>query len=336
MRLVTGIYLVLAIAAACAFAGDPRKEAKRVAPPGGVKTPGVRIPFAKLKTELEFDTPVAPAWMALADSILLPSKDGLARVDPKSKENKFREPIGGLNQPCAGLVSAFASLWVPTCGDGALARLDPKTYKVTATLATGAANVRTGIAATADSVWMLTDKRGTLSRIDPVQNLVVAEFRVYADCNSLVFGETALWLTCPAQNRVLRVDPQTNLVDKSIEVSTGPIALAIGEGSVWVLCEKEGKVERIDPKTNKATKSIELGAPAGGGAIAFGEGSLWISMPGFPLTRIDTQAEKVVQQFYGEGGGFLLTTTNTLWLTDFSAGKLLRLDTRRIAATLAE
>ena len=75
---------------------------------------------------------------------------------------------------------------------------------------------------------MLTDKRGTLSRIDPAQNLVVAEFRVYADCNTLVFGETALWLTCPAENRVLRVDPQTNLVDKSIEVSAAPTALVAG------------------------------------------------------------------------------------------------------------
>ena len=31
---------------------------------------------------------------------------------------------------------------------------------------------------------MLTDTRGTLSRIDPVQNVVVAELRVYADCNT--------------------------------------------------------------------------------------------------------------------------------------------------------
>ena len=46
--------------------------------------------------------------------------------------------------------------------------------------------------------------------------------------------------------------------------------------------------------------------------------------------------EKVVQQFYGEGGGFLLTTQNSVWLADSAAGKLLRFDTRRIAATLAE
>ena len=45
---------------------------------------------------------------------------------------------------------------------------------------------------------------------------------------------------------------------------------------------------------------------------------------------------KSVQQFYGEGGGFLVTTQNSLWLAEPTAGKLLRLDTRRIAATLAE
>jgi virginiamycin B lyase len=337
MRVVTGIYVVLAIAVTCGFASDPQKGPKRAPLPAqGIKTPGVRIPFVDLKTELEFEAPAPPVWIALADSILMPSKEGFARVDPKAKESKLGEPIGGLSQPCGGLVNAFSSLWVPNCGDGTVARLDPKTFKVTKKLATGTSSARVGIAATADSVWMLTDTRGTLSRIDPTENLVVAEFRVYADCNTLMFGETALWLTCPAESRVLRVDPQTNLVDKSIEVSAGPIALALGESSVWVLCEKEGKVERIDPKTNKVTKTIELGAPASGGAMAFGEGSLWISMPGFPITRIDPQTDKVVQQFYGEGGGFLLTTQNSVWLADAAASKLLRLDTRRIAATLAE
>ena len=43
-----------------------------------------------------------------------------------------------------------------------------------------------------------------------------------------------------------------------------------------------------------------------------------------------------MQQFYGEGGGFLLTTPNSVWLAEPAAGKLVRLDTRRIAATLAE
>ena len=98
---------------------------------------------------------------------------------------------------------------------------------------------------------MLTDTRGTLSRIDPAQNLVVAEFRVYADCNTLVFGETALWLTCPAENRVLRVDPQTNLVDKSIEVSAAPTAVG-GRGKFGLgAVRKRGQGGTDRPKTNK-------------------------------------------------------------------------------------
>lgn len=337
MRVVCGMVLLVVFGLTCSFAGDPKKDAKRAPLPAlGIKTPGVRIPYADLKAELEFLPLAPPAWMALADMILLPGNEGFARVNPKTKENKLGEPVSGLSQPCAGVISAFTSLWAPNCGDGTVARLDPKTFKLTKKLAIGAGNVRLGIAATADSVWMFTDTRGTISRIDPQQNEVVAEFRVYPDCNTLAFGETALWLTCPAENRVLRVNPATNLVDKSIEVSEGPIALAFGETSVWVLCEKDGKVDRIDPKTNKVTKTIELGAPANGGAIAFGEGSLWVSMKGFPITRIDPAGEKVIQQFYGDGGGYLLTTTNSLWLADAAAGKLVRLDTRRIAATLAE
>ena len=120
-------------------------------------------------------------------------------------------------------MNAFNSLWVANCGDGTLVRAEPRTVKVTKTLTSGAGTARAGIAATADSVWMFTDARGTISRIDPVQNVVVAEFRVYPDCNTLTFGETALWLTCPAENSVLRIDPATNLVDKSIEVSDGPV-----------------------------------------------------------------------------------------------------------------
>jgi len=336
MRVIRCTYVLLAIAVSCGLAAD-KKDVKHAAlPAAGIKTPGVRIPYAELKSEAELEAPAPPAWMAVADSVLIPAKDGFARVDPKAKESKLGEAIGGLKQPCGGAVTAFNSVWVANCGDGTLARLDARTFKVTRTLTTGAGTARPGIAATADSVWMFTDTRGTISRIDPVQNEVVAEFRVYPDCNTLAFGETALWLTCPAEDRVLRIDPQTNLVDKSIEVSAGPTALSFGESSVWVLCGKDGKVDRIDPKTNKVTKTIELGAPATGGAMAFGEGSLWVSMTGFPITRIDPQGEKVVQQFYGEGGGYLLTTQNTIWLANPAAGKVVRLDTRRIAATLAE
>jgi streptogramin lyase len=216
--------------------------------------------------------------------------------------------------------------------------VDTKAGKVTKKLPVGTDNVAPSVAATADSIWAFTDDKTTLSRIDPELNTVVAEIRLPAGCNSLTFGETALWVTCPSENRVLRINPELNQVEKHIETSAYPKALVIGEGSVWVLCEKDGKIERIDPKTNKISKTIDLGAPAIGGAIADGLGSLWVTMQGFPLTRIDTTVDKerVVQQFYGEGGGAIQVGLGSLWLSNLNSGTLWRIDPKRVAATLAE
>jgi streptogramin lyase len=234
------------------------------------------------------------------------------------------------------MVSAFGSLWVPTCGDGALQRIDPKTFKVTATVPSGAADIRGSIAASTDSIWLLTDNRETLSRIDPDQNAVVGEIRLPVGCNSMIFAETAIWLACPEQNRILKINPATNVVDKRIEVAGRPLSITSGEGSIWVLCGKDGKVDRIDPKTDKVTKSIELLVPNAEGAIAYGMGFVWVTMNGFPVTRIDATAETVAQQFWGEGGGGLTTGGGAIWLSNLSAGTVARVDPKLLLATLAE
>ena len=158
-----------------------------------------------------------------------------------------------------------------------------------------------------------------------------------------VVTKDAVWVTSSRKNIVGRLDPKTNTVVTLVETGPRPCSgLVEAFGSIWVpICGEQDKpdtkgLQRIDPKTNKVTKTIELGAPATSGAMAFGEGSLWVSITGFPITRIDPQAEKVVQQFYGEGSGYLLTTQNSVWLANPATVKVVRLDTRRIAATLAE
>jgi virginiamycin B lyase len=309
-------------------------------PKQGIRTPGVQIPFSSLKPEATFHLPDKPApdkpdWIFFTTTVFVPAKNRLDKIDVKT--NKIGDPVADLHKPCGGMISAFGSLWVPACGDGSLLRIDPKTFKVTATIASGADDVGGSLAATADSVWLLTDAKTTLSRIDPDQNAVVGELRVPAGCGSLTFGETALWLACPNENKVLRINPATNLVEKAIDVSAHPEALAVGGTSIWVLCEKDGMIDRIDPKTNKVSKSIELDVPGVKGAIAFGEGSVWVTQMGFPLTRIDPQTETVVQQFIGAGGGgSILTSPGAIWLSNPEAGTLLRIDPKRVLATLAE
>ena len=311
------------------------KVVKSSLPSSGIKTPGIGIPFANLKPEAQISLPSKPGWLFFSNSVFAPGVKGLERIDAKT--NKAAEPIAGLDQPCGGMASAFGSLWVPACGEGKLARLDAKDYKPKEKIATGtSATLKGTVAASGDSVWALVDDKVTLARIDPDTNSVVGELRLPAGCQSLAFGETALWVACPKEDKVLRINPTTNLVEKRIEVAAKPIALTVGQGSIWVLCSKDGKVARIDPKTNKVSKSLELGVPQAEGGIAFGDGSVWVTLTGFPLTRIDPQAETVAQQFQGGNGTAIQASPGALWLLQANDGMLLRIDPKLVLATLAE
>ncbi len=333
MRIIFLILTASLVSAAPAVTQRGKNVPAPTAKPG-IKTPGIQIPFASLKAEITFPAPDKPGWVFFSASAFVPAKDHVDKIDLKT--NKTTDPLAGLDKTCGGMVTAFGSLWVPAFGSGSLARNDPNTSKVTATVASGAADIRGSIAASADSIWLLTDNKETLSRIDPDQNAVVGEFRLPAGCSSLTFAETALWLACPNENKVFRINPETNVVEKTIEVSARPQALIAGENSIWVLCEKDGKVDRIDPKTNKVSKSIDLGVPGAKGAIAFGDGAVWVTMTGFPLTRIDPTSEAVAQQFFGEGGGGILASPGAIWLSNLNDGTLLRIDPKRVLATLAE
>jgi virginiamycin B lyase len=344
LLLMAGLPLARPLAAEEPRSPKPSKPAAKKAevkpvdltPKTGIQTPGTLIAFSRLKAEAEI--PGSPTWVLASDTLLIPAPSGEALEKIDLKTNKPGEPITGFSKPCAGAVSAFKSIWVANCGNGTIVRMEPKSNKVEATLNTGVAALRYGLAATADSVWVLADGKTTLSRIDPESNAIVGEVRLPAGCGNLQFGEASLWVTCPAEDKLLRINPMTNLVEQRIKVAATPNSLAFGDGSVWVLGLKEGKVDRIDPKTNKVTKTIDLKVPGAEGSIAFGEGALWASLTGFPLTRIDTTAEKeiVLQQFWGEGGGLIHTAAGSVWLSNTKQSTLLRLDPKRIIATLAE
>lgn len=358
MRILIGLCFAVTLSAAQSGKG---KQHPDPAPKQGIKVSGVQIPFANLKAEVELA--LAPQWIVFSDTILIPNRaGGLERLDAKT--NKLVDPVLGVTKLCGGAATGFTSLWIPSCEEHALTRLDakiaadpkapvhakksemkaepaaeakPVKLAEPVKIDSGIGGASPAVAANPDSVWILSDDRTTLSRIDPDQNKVVAELRLPAGCNTLTFGETALWVTCPSENRVLRINPETTLVEKRIEVSPKPTALAIGESSVWVLCIKDGKIERIDPKTNKVMKTIETGVSgATTGGIAVGQGSIWVTLTGFPITRIDPVSEKVVQQFWGAGGGAIQFGAGSVWLTNLQEGTLWRLDPKRILATLAE
>ncbi len=131
-----------------------------------------------------------------------------------------------------------------------------------------------------------------------------------------------------------RVDPRTNLVAQTIAVGPSPLFLAVGEGSVWTLNQGDGSISRVDVKSNHVVATIEAGLSGPGGEIAVGEGSVWVTLFDYPLTRIDPSTNAAVQQFFGEGGDAVRVGHGSVWLSNLRAGNVWRLDPRRIEATV--
>jgi YVTN family beta-propeller protein len=305
-------------------------------PKPGVKTPGVKIPIERLKPDAVFSVPGTPDWLAIDDHAWVSNepKDSVTRMDPAT--NKVAATITVGKKPCSGLAAGFASLWVPNCGDQTISRLDLKTGAIVATIKTGIGNSEGSIVTGAESVWLMTDAKGTLARFDPATNALAAEIYVPSGSFGMAFGEGAVWVTSTEHSTVARVDPRTNLVVENIPVGKAPRFIAAGGGAVWTLNQEDGSVSRIDPKTNKVVATIEVGIPGGGGEIAFGEGSLWVTAFQFPLSRIDPATNTVAQQFFGEGGDAVRVGLGSVWLSNLRAGNVWRLDPRRIEATLPD
>lgn len=302
----------------------------------GVARPGVKIPVERLMPDAVFPVPGAPDWLAIDEAVWVSNgpRDSVTRLDPATNTPAATITVG--SKPCSGLAAGFGSLWVPLCGDGAIARVDLKTGAVTAPLKTSIANSEGSIAAGAESIWVMTDARGTLARIDPTTNTIVAEIAVPSESYGLAFGEGALWVTSTGHDTVARVNPNTNLVAETIKVGKAPRFIAVGTGAVWTLNQGDGSVSRIDPATNKVVATIEVGVQGPGGEIAVGEGSVWVTSFDFPLSRIDPARNIVVQQFYGTGGDAVRVGLGSVWLSNIRAGNVWRLDPRRIEATGAE
>lgn len=292
--------------------------------------PTIRLPLARLKPDATIDIG-GNRMMTSGDVAIWVSSRETGKVTKiDTKTNKPAEPIAAGQEPCAGLATGFGTLIVPLCGASGLARVNLKTNEVTV-VAKGLSPAMVGPVTGISSIWIVSDDKGTLRRIDPESNAVVADVPLGARALAIAFGQGALWIATE-KNELLKVSPYTIVTSEIISVGKSPRSIAIGEGAVWTLNAGDGSVSRVDTKTNKVANTIKLGAPLAGGQIAAGEGSIWVSAPGMPLTRIDPRTNHVVQQFTGEGGGAVLVSQGAIWITA-TPTTIWRLDPKLVDAT---
>lgn len=286
----------------------------------------VQHPMPELHAITKFSIPGSPDWVAIGDSVWISNspKNNISQLDPKT--NQVGSVITVAKKPCAGLAIAFGSVWVPICSDGSVQRVDPVSRKILASIPTGVANDEGGITAGAGSVWMPSDAAGVLSRIDPATNKVVSKISIPPGSFTAAFYENAVWITSTKKNLLTRVDAKAEKVIASIGVGPAPRFLAAGLGSVWTLNQGDGSVSRIDPTTNKVSATIDVGVPGGGGDIAVGEGAVWVTAIGKPLSKIDPASNRVVTQYVGKGGDALRVGLGSLWLSNHEFHEVWRID----------
>ncbi len=307
--------------AAEVFAGQVSEFPKKT----GVQTPGVQHPMSELAKAATIMVKGEPDWLtATSDAVWVTSEktDSVFRLDRKTNRPGTSITV---HKPCSGLAVGFGSLWIPSCGNKSLVRVDAETGATQVTIPAAPADSEGGITTGAGSVWLVTSAKGELTRIDAATNKVVARISIPAGSFNPLFAAGAVWITSNAGNALVRVDPATNKVVSSTPIGPEPRFLAFGAGSIWVLNQGDGSISRVEAKSGRPIGTIQAGIPGHGGEIAFGGGSAWATETEFPLTRIDAKTNKVVAQWYGAGGDSVGYAFGSVWLTDLKGGKIWRI-----------
>jgi DNA-binding beta-propeller fold protein YncE len=206
----------------------------------------------------------------------------ISSIDPHT--NKI---VGG-PQGFSALVGG-GSLWVLTdLTPGTIARFDPntnvrlKSFRLRSPAPPYIAGYAYG------SLWVGPNGTDTVWRIDAATNTVTViplpGAKAYADPNQgyanggpMSFAGGKAWTGNPAG--IYEIDPATNRA-KLLPISIGSlfewgnIDMTAGYGSVWARTSGN-QITRISPATGKVVRSYP--ATGGGGGIAVGFGSLWVT-----------------------------------------------------------
>jgi virginiamycin B lyase len=291
----------------------------------GVLDAGIQHPMTDLTPDAEFPVSGHPDWMGVTEDAVWVASSNVNHVVRLDANTNKPDIVITVEKPCSGLAVGFGSLWIPSCGAHNLLRADARTGAVQATVAAAPADSEGGITTGAGSVWLVSSATSELDRIDAASNAIVAKIQLPKGSFNPIYAGDSIWVASNEGNALVRVDPTSNKVVSSTPVGHKPRFLTVGEGSVWVLNQGDGTISRVDATSGKLLATIPAGIPGLGGEIAYGGGSVWATVFGFPITRIDPEKNKVVQQWAGKGGDSIRYAHGSVWLSFLTGAKVWRL-----------
>ena len=317
----TALYLIASVGTA-----GPTTSTLSSAPPRVMTRP-----MSELKIAATIPIGKTADWVAVtADRVWIGGTGPYAvnEIDPHTNRTTQVQLPG---EPCAGLAADADSLWVPVCGTkdtkARLAKVDLKTRTLARVFDIGPAGPEGGIATGAGSVWMITDKHGSLARIDPASGSILLTVHVPAGSYNPHFADGHIWVTHVDGAEVTSVDANTGKVVAHRTTGQHPRFLTSGAGAVWTLNQRSGTISRIDLAGGK-TLTVPLHTPGTGGDIAYAEGRIWsTAMPSkIPLSIVDATRSVVLCQWKGVGGDSIGYGFGAIWLTNYHAGTVSRIE----------
>ncbi|HWQ31369.1 MAG TPA: glutaminyl-peptide cyclotransferase [Blastocatellia bacterium] len=212
------------------------------------------------------------------------------------------------------------SVWVSNYPKNTVAKLDPKSSKVLATITVGSKPC-SGLAVGFGSLWVPLCGDQALARVDLKEGKVTATIPIgIADSEGgLAAGAESIWLMTDKKGTLARIDPATNKVVAEIQVPAGSYTVAFGEGAVWVTGTGSNVLTRINPETNLVVETIPVGkAPR---FLTIGGGYVWtLNQANGDVSKVDPKTNKVVETIevgVPGPGGEIAFGEGSVWVTSF-------------------
>jgi YVTN family beta-propeller protein len=244
----------------------------------------------------------APGWFLVGVALLaavVQWAPPLAQARDETTVTVASLPIGA---QVAGLAVGAGAVWVVDGRAGTVARLDPHTNQVVATIPVAAPSPTCercwGTVAAGDGVvWVTTDAAGpVVVRIDPTANAIAETVQVGVLPVALAVDEDGgLWLTATLQDAVVHVDPHPAGAVARTAIHL-PARISAGRDAVWASAWQpgaNGQVMRLDPRTGWVLASIPVGREPG--ALAVDDADVWVANGmDDTVSRIDARTNTVV------------------------------------------
>jgi len=220
--------------------------------------------------------------------------------------------------------AAYGAVWVTNDGTGTLARIDPRTNRVTrrVRLKPGVFSVTHGFGA----LWVVNYKRNTLTRVDPSTSRT-RSVRVGAVPDGLLAAYGRVWVSAWEAGRLVEVDPRSLKVVRRTKIGARPSGLRAAAGAVWVGFGRSATaVARVDPRTHRVER-VPVGARAPA-VFSVGTRDLWIKAGDNVLVRLDPSTRKVRARlsFGGTLAVGALAPDGTIWFPDKELNVIHRVD----------